>query len=160
KIREADGVKEFPTRGSGSVSSRSGEFTSPGGGIKPPLHQTDPLRHSAAPNSSVTDSQPSKELFQMNRGFLRTGAPLGSDLTLVVEIGMGLALLAGMVLARRRRYRAHAWCQSTVVLLNQAAVAVTMAPSFRLACALPIRAVVGPPHDAVHAPQAAAGAGS
>ena len=54
----------------------------------------------------------------MNRGFLRTGAPLGSDLTLVVEIGMGLALLAGMLLARRRRYRAHAWCQSAVVLLN------------------------------------------
>ena len=67
----------------------------------------------------------------MSRGFLRTAAPFGTDLTLVIEMGMGAALLAGMVLARRRRYRAHAWCQSAVVLLNLLAIALTMAPSFR-----------------------------
>jgi uncharacterized membrane protein YozB (DUF420 family) len=67
----------------------------------------------------------------VNRGFLRSAAPLSSDLTLAVEIGMGVALLAGMLLARRGRYRAHAWCQSAVVLLNLMAITLTMAPSFR-----------------------------
>ena len=95
----------------------------------------------------------------MNRGFLRTGAPFSSDLTLVVEIGMGLALLAGMLLARRRRYRAHAWCQSTVVLLNQAAIALTMAPSFRRSFALPIPAVFGHSYYAFTALHAALGIG-
>lgn len=76
----------------------------------------------------------------MNRGFLRTAAPFSSDLTLIVEIGMGLALLAGMVLARRGRYRGHAWCQSAVVLLNLVAIALTMAPSFRRSFTPPIPA--------------------
>ena len=41
-------------------------------------------------------------------GFLGTGAPLCGDVTLAIEIAMGLALVLGMVLARRHRYRAHA----------------------------------------------------
>jgi uncharacterized membrane protein YozB (DUF420 family) len=45
---------------------------------------------------------------------------------------MGLGLLAGAVLARRRKLRAHAWCQTVVVLLNAAIIALVMAPSFRL----------------------------
>ena len=93
----------------------------------------------------------------MNRGFLRTGAPLGSDLALVVELGMGLALLAGMLLARRRRYRAHAWCQSAVVLLNLAAIALTMAPSFRRLFAPPIPAVFSDSYYAIAAVHAALG---
>jgi len=43
------------------------------------------------------------------RGFLKTAAPFSSDLVLVVEMGMGAALLAGTVLARRGQYCAHAW---------------------------------------------------
>ena len=93
----------------------------------------------------------------MNRGFLRTGAPLGSDLTLVVEIGMGLALLAGMALARLRRYRAHAWCQSAVVLLNLVAIVLTMAPSFRRSFAPPIPAVFSDSYYAFAAVHAALG---
>src|SRR5438876_7726073 len=93
----------------------------------------------------------------MNRGFLRTGAPLGSDLTLVAEIGMGLALLAGMALARRRRYRAHAWCQSAVVLLNLVAIVLTMAPSFRRSFAPPIPAVFSDSYYAFAAVHAALG---
>jgi len=96
----------------------------------------------------------------VNRGFLRTGAPLGSDLTLVVEIGMGLALLAGMLLARRRRYRAHAWCQSAVVLLNLVAIALTMAPSFRRSFAPPIPTVFGHSYYAIAAVHAALGTGA
>jgi uncharacterized membrane protein YozB (DUF420 family) len=67
----------------------------------------------------------------MGRGFLGTNAPLTADLTLVVELGMGLALLAGAGFARQKRYRAHAWCQSTVVLLNLLVIGFFMAPSFR-----------------------------
>jgi len=74
----------------------------------------------------------------VNRGFLRTAASFTSDLTLVVEIGMGLALTAGMVLAQRGYYRAHAWCQSAVVLMNLVAIVLTMAPSFRRSFTPPI----------------------
>jgi len=44
---------------------------------------------------------------------------------------MGLALLAGGWLARAKCYRAHAACQSAVVLLNGGLIAMTMIPSFR-----------------------------
>ena len=54
----------------------------------------------------------------MSRGFLGTAAPWSSDATLIIELGMGVALLVGWRLARRGRYRAHAWCQSATVLLN------------------------------------------
>jgi len=74
----------------------------------------------------------------VNRGFLKTAASFTSDLTLVVEIGMGLALTAGMVLARRGYYRAHARCQSAVVLMNLVAIVLTMAPSFRRSFTPPI----------------------
>jgi uncharacterized membrane protein YozB (DUF420 family) len=77
----------------------------------------------------------------VNRGFLKTAAPFSSDLTLIVEIGMGVALLAGTALARRGRYRAHAWCQSVVVLLNPVALLLVMVPSFRRSFAPPIPAV-------------------
>ena len=65
------------------------------------------------------------------QGFLGAGAPLSADITLVIEIAMGAALLLGMLLARRQRYRAHAWCQSAVVLLNLIVIAQLMVPSFR-----------------------------
>jgi uncharacterized membrane protein YozB (DUF420 family) len=57
-------------------------------------------------------------------------APWQADLTLLIEAVMGIALLAGAVLARRRHYRAHAWCQSAVVLLNMVVIGFAMAPSF------------------------------
>ena len=68
----------------------------------------------------------------LNAGFLGTAAPLYTDLVLVLEILMGVALLAGALLARRQKFRLHAWCQSTVVLLNSAVIALLMAPSFFL----------------------------
>ena len=36
----------------------------------------------------------------MSRGFLRTAAPFRTDLVFTIELGMGAALLVGMVLAR------------------------------------------------------------
>jgi uncharacterized membrane protein YozB (DUF420 family) len=66
----------------------------------------------------------------MGQGFLGTNAPLTSDLTLLIELGMGLALLVGTGFAWHKRYRAHAWCQSTVVLLNLLVIGLFMVPSF------------------------------
>jgi uncharacterized membrane protein YozB (DUF420 family) len=58
-------------------------------------------------------------------------APPYANLTLLLEIAMGVGLLIGALLARRRRFRAHAWCQAVIVLLNLAAIVFTMIPSFR-----------------------------
>lgn len=62
-------------------------------------------------------------------------APPTANLALLTEVAMGLALIAGGVLARRRKYRAHAWCQSAVVLLNLVPVVAFMVPSFQRAIA-------------------------
>jgi len=62
--------------------------------------------------------------------FLETAAPPAANVVLVLEIAMGIGLLLGALLARKRRFRQHAWCQSTIVLLNLAVVAVMMIPSF------------------------------
>ena len=58
-------------------------------------------------------------------------SPLYADLVLLLEIGIALGLLVGAWLARKRRFREHAWCQSVAVLLNLVLVAVVMVPSFR-----------------------------
>lgn len=67
----------------------------------------------------------------MNGSYLGTAAPPYASLTLLLEIAMGVGLLIGALLARRRRFRAHAWCQAVIVLLNLAAIVLTMIPSFR-----------------------------
>ena len=61
-----------------------------------------------------------------------TVAPPYANLTLLLEIAMGVGLLIGAFLARRRRFRQHAWCQSVIVLLNLAVIVLVMIPSFRL----------------------------
>jgi len=64
--------------------------------------------------------------------FLGTVVPPYANLTLLLEIAMGVGLLIGAFLARRRRFRQHAWCQSVIVLLNLAVIVLVMIPSFRL----------------------------
>src|SRR5438128_5396075 len=63
-------------------------------------------------------------------GFLGTGATFRADLNLVVQLSMGLALLVGMFLAKRKKFRAHKYCQSWVMLLNLVMIFLIMAPSF------------------------------
>jgi plastocyanin/uncharacterized membrane protein YozB (DUF420 family) len=65
-------------------------------------------------------------------GFLSSGATWHADLNLVLQLLMGLALLLGMWLARRQRFRAHAICQSSVMLFNLLLIVSIMLPSFRL----------------------------
>jgi uncharacterized protein (TIGR03382 family) len=59
-------------------------------------------------------------------------APPYARLTLLLEIAMGVGLLIGAWLARRRRFRQHAWCQSAIVLLNLAVIVLVMMPSFQV----------------------------
>jgi uncharacterized membrane protein YozB (DUF420 family) len=64
------------------------------------------------------------------KAFLETAAPCAVNVVLVLEIAMGIGLLLGARLARKKRFRQHAWCQSVIVLLNLAVVVVMMIPSF------------------------------
>jgi uncharacterized membrane protein YozB (DUF420 family) len=57
-------------------------------------------------------------------------APAYANLTLVLEMVMGVGLLAGAFLARIKRFRQHAWCQSAIVLVNLLLIVLTMLPSF------------------------------
>lgn len=62
-------------------------------------------------------------------GFIGRGAPLGADLNLIIELGLGVALLGGMALARRGWYRGHGACQSAVFLMVVLLTVVWMGPS-------------------------------
>jgi plastocyanin/uncharacterized membrane protein YozB (DUF420 family) len=63
-------------------------------------------------------------------GFLGTGATFYADLNLLVQIVMGLALLYGMMLARKKNFQAHKICQSSVMILNLVMIFLIMVPSF------------------------------
>ena len=65
------------------------------------------------------------------KGFLGTGATFEADLNLVVQVCMGLALIAGSCLAWRKRYTAHGICQTTVLLLNLGMIGLVMWPSLQ-----------------------------
>ena len=68
----------------------------------------------------------------MIKAFFETAAPRAANVVLVLEIAMGIGLLLGARFARKGRFRQHAFCQSAIVLLNLAVVAVMMIPSFRV----------------------------
>ena len=93
----------------------------------------------------------------MSQGFLGTTAPLYADVVLILEIAMGLALLAGVLLARMRKFRAHACCQSIVVLINLVIIFLVMIPSFRdhVSPRIPLR--LGRPYYALATAHATAG---
>jgi uncharacterized membrane protein YozB (DUF420 family) len=63
-------------------------------------------------------------------GFLATAAPRYADVVLLLEIAMAIVLLLGGFLARVRKYRWHAFCQSAVVLLNLIVILMVMVPAF------------------------------
>ena len=43
---------------------------------------------------------------------------------------MGAALIAGVLFAKQKRFRAHGVCQTTVVLVNLLMIGLVMWPSF------------------------------
>jgi uncharacterized membrane protein YozB (DUF420 family) len=93
----------------------------------------------------------------LREAFFETAAPRAADLVLVLEIAMGVGLLAGARLARKGRFRQHAWCQSAIVLLNLAAVVVMMIPSFRVHVLPRIPVKLGKAYYALAAMHAALG---
>jgi uncharacterized membrane protein YozB (DUF420 family) len=94
----------------------------------------------------------------VNDSFLGTAATRHVDIVLLFEIAMGLTLLAGALLARRQRYRAHAWCQAAIVLLNAAIIILVMLPSFRLQVAPKIPLKLGKAYYALATAHGALGA--
>jgi len=93
----------------------------------------------------------------LSKSFLGTAAPTYAEVTLVLEIAMGVGLLIGAQLARLRRYRWHAWCQSLIVLLNLVLIALATWPAFhgQILPKLPSR--IGKPYYALAAGHAALG---
>lgn len=66
----------------------------------------------------------------MNFGIFGTGASESADINLILQFGMGFALLFGWLMARFKKYAVHGICQTAVLLLNAVAIALTMGPSF------------------------------
>jgi uncharacterized membrane protein YozB (DUF420 family) len=97
------------------------------------------------------------ETSSVSDGFLGTAAPRYADLVLLLEIAMGLALLIGAVLARKGKFRVHAWCQSAIVLLNLAIVVLLMIPSFYVHVSRNIPAKLGKAYYALPTAHAALG---
>ncbi|MBZ5536215.1 MAG: DUF420 domain-containing protein [Acidobacteriia bacterium] len=65
------------------------------------------------------------------QGFLGTGASFRADMNLVAQVLMGVTLVAGALLARRKLFTAHGICQATVLLLNVVMIGWLMWPSFQ-----------------------------
>jgi uncharacterized membrane protein YozB (DUF420 family) len=93
----------------------------------------------------------------LTHGISGSAAPWQAELTLFIEVTMGIALLGGAVLARRRHYRAHAWCQSAVVMLNLVVIGFAMAPSFYIQLAPKIPQSLRKSYYAIAAGHAALG---
>ena len=70
---------------------------------------------------------------------------------------MGLALLAGAVFARQKKFRLHACCQASVVLLNFVTILLLMLPSFRVLVMPKIPARLGKQYYALATAHAALG---
>jgi plastocyanin/uncharacterized membrane protein YozB (DUF420 family) len=63
-------------------------------------------------------------------GVLGMGGTPSADINLLVQLAMAIALTIGMFLARKKRFRAHGWTQSSVLILNLVAIGSVMVPSF------------------------------
>ena len=85
-------------------------------------------------------------------------APPYANAILLLEIVMGAGLLIGALLARKRRFRAHAWCQSAIVLANLAVIVLVMIPSFRAQVSPKIPLKLDKPYYALATVHAALGA--
>ena len=68
--------------------------------------------------------------FLTTPGFLGTKATLRSDLTLIIILFTAVLFNIGFILARRRKFEAHRWVQTTAVILNTLVVIISMVTSY------------------------------
>ena len=68
--------------------------------------------------------------FLTTPGFLGTRATLRSDLTLVLILLTAILFNLGFILARRKKFTAHRWVQTSAVILNTVVVVISMVTSF------------------------------
>jgi uncharacterized membrane protein YozB (DUF420 family) len=68
--------------------------------------------------------------FLTTPGFLGTRATLRSDLTLVLILLTAVLFNIGLILARRKQYRAHRWVQTIAVIINSLVVVISMVTSY------------------------------
>lgn len=66
----------------------------------------------------------------LGEGFLGRPSTFGADLNLLIQLGLGLLLLAGLLLARRSRYALHGTCQAAALVATLVMTAIWMAPAF------------------------------
>ena len=64
-------------------------------------------------------------------GFLGRPSTFGADLNLLIQIGAGLVLLAGLLLARHSRYGLHGLFQATALVITLIMTALWMFPAYR-----------------------------
>jgi uncharacterized membrane protein YozB (DUF420 family) len=98
---------------------------------------------------AVTQTNAGSKGWNLMRGFLGTYANFSADLNLVIQIMMGVALLAGSWLARLKRYRAHGMCQVAVLILNLLPIAFVMWPSLHQQVLPHILKRLSKPHYAI-----------
>ena len=65
----------------------------------------------------------------LSEGFLGRPSTFGADLNLLIQIALGLLLLAGLLLARRSRYAMHGAWQSSALVDTLVTTAIWMAPA-------------------------------
>lgn len=68
--------------------------------------------------------------FLTTPGFLGTKATLRSDLTLVIILITAVLFTLGFILARRKKYKAHRWVQTSAVIINTVVVVISMVTSY------------------------------
>ena len=66
----------------------------------------------------------------LSEGFLGRPSTFGADLNLLLQIGAGLLLLVGFLLARRARFRAHGLCQSAALVVALVMTGLWMLPAY------------------------------
>jgi hypothetical protein len=72
-------------------------------------------------------------------------------------VGTLKAAVDKIMLARRRRFQQHAWCQSVIVFLNLALIVLTMIPSLRIQVIPKIPLKLGKAYNALATAHAALG---
>jgi uncharacterized membrane protein YozB (DUF420 family) len=66
----------------------------------------------------------------LSEGFLGRPSTFGADLNLLIQIALGLLLLAGLLLARRSRYAMHGACQSLALAATLVMTTIWMLPAY------------------------------